>query len=214
MDTSLELPAAADLPPIDPRNEPNRYYYWPVVGWFYRKRLRMVLERLPETRCGRMLEVAYGSGIFLPSLRLRCESLYGVDLHLHAATVRSRLSRLGVQAQVLPASVFALPYKDETFDAVVNVSMLEHFEDPVPAIDAMLRVLKPGGVLVLGFPCRNLWMDAFFRLLGYEPEAIHPSSHRDILAAIQQLGFTPECHTLPGLVPLDFGLYCVCAIIR
>lgn len=212
MDTTLHLPKPTALPPIDPRNEPNRYYYWPVVGWFYRKRLRMVLECLPGSCCARLLEVAYGSGIFLPDLARRSRCIYGIDLHPRAATVRERLSSLGVRAHLLPADVLALPFGDGTFDAVVSVSMLEHLHDPGSAIASMSRVLKPGGILVLGFPCRNPWMDAFFRILGYNPRAIHPSSHRDILSAIAKLGYETEIRILPRWAPLDHALYCVCVV--
>jgi len=172
----------------------------------------MILEHLSGRRYGRMLEVAYGSGLFLPSLRPACDALHGVDRHRHAPEVRDTLRRLDVEAWVLPGDAFALPYRNGAFDAAVSVSMLEHLRDPGGAVAEMMRVLAPGGMLVLGFPCRNPWMDAFFRMLGYDPREIHPSSHGDILSAVDKLGLNAKVQTFPGWAPLNLALYCVCVI--
>ena len=43
--------------------------------------------------------------------------------------------------------VLNLPFPDNYFDAVINIVMLEHLEQPKAAIDEMRRVLKQGGVI-------------------------------------------------------------------
>jgi len=44
-------------------------------------------------------------------------------------------------------SMFALPFDDEEFDAVVSDQVLEHLQgDPKDAIDETFRVLKPNGI--------------------------------------------------------------------
>ncbi|MBI2423728.1 MAG: class I SAM-dependent methyltransferase [Candidatus Hydrogenedentes bacterium] len=212
MPPTFRLPGRGAITPVDPASEPTRYYYWPVVGWFYRKRLCMIVDRLAGRRHRRLLEVAYGSGIFLPSLAPLCDALHGIDRHRHGVKVRHALRQLDVRAQILPADALALPYRDAAFDAVVSVSMLEHLTDPGLAVAEMARVLTPGGTLALGFPCRNPWMDAFFRLLGFNPREIHPSSHRDILDAVDRLGLAADVEAFPRWLPLDFALYCVCTI--
>lgn len=45
-----------------------------------------------------------------------------------------------------------LPYGDEQFDIVVCEQVLEHLDDPASVIDELARVLKPGGLLVIGVP--------------------------------------------------------------
>jgi len=46
-------------------------------------------------------------------------------------------------------NILNLPFKDESFDAVVSDQVLEHVEgSPQDAINETIRVLKPGGLLV------------------------------------------------------------------
>jgi len=54
------------------------------------------------------------------------------------------------------ADVCALPYDDHTFDLVMAAHSLEHLPDPGAAIAEMVRVLKPGGRLVVCMTRRTL----------------------------------------------------------
>jgi SAM-dependent methyltransferase len=47
------------------------------------------------------------------------------------------------------ADAAALPFAEATFDAVLACHMLYHVPDPGRALDEMVRVLKPGGLLVV-----------------------------------------------------------------
>lgn len=44
------------------------------------------------------------------------------------------------------ASVYELPFADNTFDAVFSHALLEHLAEPVAALRELRRVLRPGGV--------------------------------------------------------------------
>ena len=70
--------------------------------------------------------------------------------------------------------------------------------------------------MALGFPVRNFITDAFFRLFGYEPRKLHPSSHRDIEQAIrrQPLLSLDRVRVLPGFLPTDLSLYFSCGVTR
>lgn len=47
------------------------------------------------------------------------------------------------------ADVRALPYATENFDKVLSISTIEHIDDDAKAMYEMMRVLKPGGLLLM-----------------------------------------------------------------
>ena len=59
-----------------------------------------------------------------------------------------RLRDAGVEASLRQGDVRALPYEAGTFDLVMTGHVLEHLADPAPALGEMVRVLKPGGLLI------------------------------------------------------------------
>lgn len=50
------------------------------------------------------------------------------------------------------SDITCLPYRDNTFDAILCVHILEHIPDDAKAIHELRRVLKPGGWAVLQVP--------------------------------------------------------------
>ncbi len=189
--------------------DPIEYYYRPLTRWLYRARLRDTLLVLGEGPYGAVLDVGYGSGVFLPELARRTQRLVGIDVHAGRDGVAEMAAGLGIEVELLDASLYDLPFEDGSFDGLVCVSVLEHLQELVPALTELSRVVRAGGVLVFGTPVRNAATSGFFRLVGYDPTEIHPSSHEDIEAAIRTvpgLAFERRVH-FPRLVPLAFGAY-------
>jgi ubiquinone/menaquinone biosynthesis C-methylase UbiE len=50
-----------------------------------------------------------------------------------------------------------LPFKDESFNLITSLGVIEHFEQPRLPLLEMKRVLKSGGVLFLDTPNKGLW---------------------------------------------------------
>lgn len=101
-----------------------------------------------------VLEVGCGSGVILPALA-ECVSpdgrVVGVD---HAdgfvREARALVSRCGLQKTVTvdEGDAYKLPYSAGTFDAAHCERVLMHLEDPDAAIREMIRVVRPGGIVV------------------------------------------------------------------
>lgn len=136
----------------------------PLLGWIMRQRFRMALSLLPP-KIGRLLEVGYGSGIFMPALAGRASELYGIDIHARNGDVAAALLRVGVEPRLYQGSCERLPFDAARFDAVVAVSALEFVTDLDAAVDEFLRVLAPGGALVVVTPGRSRLADAGLWLL-------------------------------------------------
>jgi ubiquinone/menaquinone biosynthesis C-methylase UbiE len=104
---------------------------------------------LPHLQGPRVLEVSFGTGYLLTQYGQRFE-VHGIDLNRQMVrTARRNLSQRGVPADLLQANVEALPYRDATFDCVVNTMALSGYPDASAAMSEICRVLKPGGRLVL-----------------------------------------------------------------
>ena len=57
--------------------------------------------------------------------------------------------RRGERVQLVPGSIMAMPLPDNTYDVAFARFLFQHLPDPVGAAREVLRVLKPGGKLVI-----------------------------------------------------------------
>jgi demethylmenaquinone methyltransferase/2-methoxy-6-polyprenyl-1,4-benzoquinol methylase len=60
----------------------------------------------------------------------------------------NRMSRAGLDFAVRQADARQLPYDDNTFDVAMTAHLLEHMPNPRLAIAEMVRVTRPGGLVV------------------------------------------------------------------
>lgn len=81
------------------------------------------------------------------------------NLILNLGSGPRRLHKDFINLDVVPfpevdiiADVSALPFADNSFDAVVSESLLEHVTDPIKVVSEMRRVLRSGGILYASIP--------------------------------------------------------------
>jgi SAM-dependent methyltransferase len=121
-----------------------------VVEWLqrvlYGGRARAV-ERLAGGR-GRVLDVGCGRGFLLEAFRRRGWAVQGTELDDTSAAHARQV--LGLDVETGPAESW--PWPDGHFDAVVIWHVLEHLAEPRLALERARRLLRPGGVLMVGVP--------------------------------------------------------------
>ena len=83
--------------------------------------------------------------------------LEGLVGHIVVSDLSHRMLKKAQEKEGCPvrAHVEHLPFADNFFDRVLVVDALHHFCDQREAIEDLLRVLKPGGRLVIGEPDLN-----------------------------------------------------------
>ncbi len=108
---------------------------------------------LPQSdRTISVLDVGCGTGDMLDGFPRDQLDVYGVDLVPEMAAAASRTHP---EDHFAAASAEALPFPPREMDLVICLGMLEYLPDPLPAIQAMRDVLRPGGHLIVSFPNRK-----------------------------------------------------------
>ncbi|MDX8053695.1 class I SAM-dependent methyltransferase [Lentzea sp. BCCO 10_0798] len=98
---------------------------------------------------GDVLEVAVGIGLNLP-LYADDVVITGLDISEQMLDLaRSRAQHVGREVTLRQGTAHALPFDDGSFDTVVCTLGLCAIPDHETAVDEMVRVLRPGGRLIL-----------------------------------------------------------------
>ncbi len=123
--------------------------------WLSRRRFVTVTGMLPEGKGRRALDVGCGWGYNLFLLGRRGYDPYGIDIVQNDFAAASMIAGAnGAEAGLCGADMSGLPFSDGTFAAVTAVETFEHVFHPDrrAAVMEAMRVLEPGGVLVLSTP--------------------------------------------------------------
>ncbi len=116
---------------------------------------------LPYLQGPRVLEVSFGTGCLLTQFADRFEA-HGIDYNeMMVRTAQKNLAKASVDAALLRGDVASLPYKDKSFDSIVNTMAFSGFPDGRAAMSEMRRVLKRGGRLILidvNYPPDGNWL--------------------------------------------------------
>lgn len=101
---------------------------------------------------GRLAEVGCGQGLFLARARERGWTVSGVEILPEMA---ENARRRGLD--VFLGQLHEAAHPDASFDAVVMREVIEHIVDPVALLREVHRVLRPGGVVVMGTGNARSW---------------------------------------------------------
>ncbi len=115
--------------------------------YWQRTRHRLILGYL-ERRDG-ILDIGCGSSRIILDL----PAAVGMDI------LQNKLRWLRSRHRLLVrGSCDRLPFRDGSFAAVINSEVIEHVPDAPEVLTEMWRVLRPGGILILGTPDYGRWL--------------------------------------------------------
>ena len=175
---------------------------------------RMVQDRLPAE--GRILEVGCGPGSFAEEVvgrDLVCLDPIPEMLRFAESRVNPKRAARGDSAvEFVEATAEDLPFDDNSFDAVCSLFSFRDWYDKRAGLSEVLRVLKPGGIIVIVDPAKinrlhgvlgwlwmRIWVGTYARLVYSKSD--HPwrwltrtyssfGTTRDYVRMLEEVGFT------------------------
>lgn len=105
----------------------------------------------------RLVEIGCGRGEFMAAFRTCGLEVSGID---REEVSQSMLPDADIA--VCDITKDAFPYADNSIDIVYHKSVIEHVYDPVPLMQETLRVLKPGGKVIVLTPDWHTQMSVFY----------------------------------------------------
>ncbi len=181
-----------------------------LLKWVQRQRFRLALDLLGSRRYRRLLEVGYGSGIFLPVLAQFARELYGVDVHPHCAEVQAVLECLGVKAQLFQGSVSELGtlFASGMFGGVVSISTMEYVVPIVPACRQIRQTMTPSGLFVVVTPGDSPLLDWLLKLLtGEDAQGNYGRRRQALLPALQEEFNVVQTRLMSGIFGYSGAVY-------
>jgi SAM-dependent methyltransferase len=147
MSMHLTDPADGGLPLTGERTVPGL----PEENYWFRRHEVVYQYCAPMCAGQDVLEAGCGEGYGAALLAFTARRVVAVDYD--AATVAHVRSRYP-SVDVMEGNLAALPLPDASVDVVVNFQVIEHLWDQPQFITECLRVLRPGGVLLMSTPNR------------------------------------------------------------
>jgi len=115
----------------------------------------VVLKMMRNERDKRILDIGCGDGDLLFKLKDNFDELYGVDIaknRILRANKRAKKRKEKYIFKQVDVDKLGLPFKNNYFDAITCVALLEHVFDPYFVVAEIARTLRPKGMLILLVP--------------------------------------------------------------
>ncbi|HVM12281.1 MAG TPA: methyltransferase domain-containing protein [Actinomycetota bacterium] len=160
----------------------------PLQRYWQRARFRIIQDYM--TGEGRVLDIGCGSSRIVQTL----PRVVGMDLALR------KLRWLRAPGRpLLQGDMNRLPFRDGAFDAVVNSEVIEHIPREDVRLEELVRVIRPGGALILGTPDygKRLWrtLEWIYGKIfpgGYVKEHINRYDHDELRGLLEDMGLAIE----------------------
>lgn len=156
----------------------------PLQRYWQRARFRVIRGMVDGAT--RILDIGCGSSRIVQTL----PQAVGLDMQIRKLRWLRASGR-----QLVQGSLSELPFADQAFDAVICSEVIEHIPRDQIDLRDMVRVLAPGGRLVLGTPDYGRWtwrtLEGMYKKVfpqGYATEHINRYTRRELRQEIERLG--------------------------
>lgn len=159
-----------------------------VFQQFWNEKL---LGLFPERIAAPALDDGCGTGILLPDLANRCESVHAIDL---SPDMLAQARRRAPGVDIREGDAENLPFQDGFFRSVVCRGSLHHVPSREKAFREAYRVLAPGGLLALTEPSDDFFpvrwaRAALYRFSAKFDEHDRAFTRQEVATLMRETGF-------------------------
>ena len=170
------------------------YFDWNYkfpIKYIQKYRFKKIIKLMGTKKYQSLLEAGTGSGIFLPELSKHCNEIHACDIHSNFDNIDSLCKHYGITNYSLSTqSIEKTNFKDESFDAVVAVSVLEFVPDIQKAITEIKRILKKNGEFITICPMESRILDFFLSLYSTKKPEEEFGNARQMVSKTLEQNFT------------------------
>ena len=152
-------------------------------------------KRLRSLARGRVLDAGCGIGMHLSRLMgPNLSSSVGVDAGMPGLLHGKAQSPNGI---FIAANLCQLPFRDEEFDFIYSIDVIEHIDNPLSALHEYYRVCRPGCLAFVqtpNYPVKRVydlwhWMRRSKSCLADDPTHVSPLSSFALREMMTEVGF-------------------------
>ena len=126
----------------------DSWYQTPLGNYVFEKESNLLLEMIGNVNHKSILDVGCATGIHTVLVSNETNSVIGIDLS--EAMILEAKKKEKDNLQFLQMDALHLEFEDNQFDIIFSATMIEFVTNRQALITELLRVLKPGGLFVLG----------------------------------------------------------------
>ena len=158
----------------------------------YFKSVNKLLKKIKLDASLKAIEVGCGEGFSTVKLRELLPENVELSASEYVTKLVPKAQTRNPKVKIIQESVYETRHKDNTFDIVFLLEVLEHLDYPEEALTELKRITKPGGYLVLGVPREPLWRilnmsrAKYLKDFGNTPGHLNHWSSRGVIKIIEK----------------------------
>ncbi|WP_230742988.1 class I SAM-dependent methyltransferase [Methanooceanicella nereidis] len=157
----------------------------PLVSMVISKFLNEIKTTLETLNVNNALDVGCGEGFVTQYLNLKNST--GIDISNNALIFARKINK---NTNFCRSSIYKLPFKDESFDLIMALEVLEHLEDPDSALCEIKRISRKYCLLSVPnepyFRIMNLFRGKNIIRLGNDKEHIQGWTSKKFLKMLER----------------------------
>ncbi|MBE6049089.1 MAG: class I SAM-dependent methyltransferase [Clostridium sp.] len=121
-----------------------------IKGEHAKKLYKTLMDKIKDENFKTVLDVGCGTGNMLNMIINKYNDVEAYGIDISDKMLLKAKEKLGDRAYLTLGDSENLPYKDDKFDLIMCNDSFHHYPNPVNVLKEFHRVLKSGGVLILG----------------------------------------------------------------